>query len=276
MQFLSLIRGRAVEDWVSDQVQILMDRAMRAQNPIPHGNDIHWTELETAFDAAYTDTAKQQNAHVALQQLQMRKDDLDAYIATFKHLASKAGYALTEAGTVHLFALGLKPALLDAVLLRDTQPTTFTQWAEAARTELQKFVHRQTFKNPSVTKYQWVKPQRPVDRRHPNDIPTPMEVDQPVFTQVRRTTQTSRGTQVRRAYTEADKNRLRAEGRCFFCENQGHMSHQCPKKKGQHIQSSPQYKPKPPWQTNNRNQGFQKKPFGQQKPHTQGYRKYNN
>jgi hypothetical protein len=54
------------------------------------------------------------------------------------------------------------------------------------------------------------------------------------------------------------------------------MSNQCPKKKGQHIQSSPQYKPKPPWQTNNRNQGFQKKPFGQQKPRTQGYRKYNN
>jgi hypothetical protein len=32
-----------------------MDRAMRAQNPIPHGNDVHWTELEAAFDAAYTD-----------------------------------------------------------------------------------------------------------------------------------------------------------------------------------------------------------------------------
>jgi hypothetical protein len=54
------------------------------------------------------------------------------------------------------------------------------------------------------------------------------------------------------------------------------MSHQCPKKKGQQIQPSPQYKPKPQWQNNNRNQGFQKKPFGQQKPRTQGYRKYNN
>jgi hypothetical protein len=185
MQFLSLIRGRAVEDWVSDQVQILMDRATRAQNPIAHGENIHWTELETAFNAAFTDTAKQQNAHVALQQLQMRKDDLDAYIATFKHLASKAGYALTEARTVHLFTLGLKPSLLDAVLLRDTQPTTFTQWAEAARTELQKFVHRQTFKNPSFSKYQWVRPQHHADQHHPNDIPIPMDVDQPVFTQVR-------------------------------------------------------------------------------------------
>jgi hypothetical protein len=33
-------------------------------------------------------------------------------------------------------------------------------------------------------------------RRHPNDETVPMDIDQPVF------------TEVRRAYTEADKNRL--------------------------------------------------------------------
>jgi hypothetical protein len=159
MQFLSLIRGPVVKDWVSDQVQILMDRATQAQNPITHREAVHWTELEITFNATFTDTAKQQNAHVALQQLQMKKDDLDAYIATFKHLASRAGYALTEAGTIHLFALGLKLALLDAILHRDTQPTTFNQWTEAARIKLQKFVCRQTFKNPPFLKYQWVKPQ---------------------------------------------------------------------------------------------------------------------
>ena len=276
MQFLSLIRGPRVDDWVGDQLQTLTDRATRAANPIAHGEPVHWTELMTAFDAAFTDTAKQQNAHIALQQLQMRKDDLDGYVATFKHLASRAGYPLTEAGTVHLFALGLKPGLLDAILYRDTQPTTFDQWVTAARTETQKFVHRQSFKNPGMMKYQWVKPSQPTDRRHPNDIPTPMDVDQPIFTQVRRIQQAPKGAQVRRAYTEADKNRLRAEGRCFFCENQGHMSNACPKKKSQNNQSSPQYKPKPHWQTNNRNQGFQKKPFGQPPPRTQGYRKYNN
>ena len=71
MQFLSLIRGPLVDDWVSDQVEILTDRANRNNNPIPRNNGTHWTELETAFDAAFTDTAKQQNAHAALQQLTM-------------------------------------------------------------------------------------------------------------------------------------------------------------------------------------------------------------
>jgi hypothetical protein len=82
----------------------------------------------------------------------MRKDNLDGYIAMFKHLATRAGYLLTEAGTVHLFALSLKPDLLESVLKRDTQPITFDQWTEAAKIELQKFVRRQTFKNLSFSK----------------------------------------------------------------------------------------------------------------------------
>jgi hypothetical protein len=30
--------------------------------------------------------------------------------------------------------------------------------------------------------------------------------------------------------SEAERKRLQAEGRCFFCKAQGHMSRQCPKK----------------------------------------------
>ena len=31
--------------------------------------------------------------------------------------------------------------------------------------------------------------------------------------------------------TEAEKKKLRAEGRCFHCKNQGHISRYCPKKR---------------------------------------------
>ena len=163
MQFLSLIRGPLVDDWGTDQVEILTDRATRNNNPIPRNNGTHWTELETASDAAFTDMAKQQNAHAALQQLTMRGDELDSYISMFKHLASRAGYALTEAGTVHLFALGLKSKLMDTVLHRDTQPTTFDEWVTAAKTELQKYKCRLAFKNPASVKYQWARPYHPID-----------------------------------------------------------------------------------------------------------------
>ena len=153
MQFLSLIRGPLVDDWVSNQVETLTDRAIRNNNPILSNNDVHWTELQTAFNAAFTDTAKQQNTHAALQQLTMRGDELDSYISMFKHLASHAGYALTEAGTIHLFALGLKSKLMDAVLHRDNQPNTFDEWVTAAKAKLQKYKCRLAFKNPASVKY---------------------------------------------------------------------------------------------------------------------------
>ena len=83
-------------------------------------------------------------------------------------------------------------------------------------------------------------------------------------------------TKVRRAYTEEDKNRFRKEGRCFNCDQRGHMAHECPKKKqqsGQFNQSGsykPQYnqsriKPKPM---------FKRKPF-RSKPMGQGFKKKN-
>ena len=46
----------------------------------------------------------------------MRGDDLDAYATTFKHLAKVAGYDLANLGTVHLFAMGLKAGLRNAIL----------------------------------------------------------------------------------------------------------------------------------------------------------------
>jgi hypothetical protein len=44
--------------------------------------------------------------------------------------------------------------------------------------------------------------------------------------------------------SEPERKRLQAEGRCFFCKNQGHMARQCPKKgrprtEGQHPRPRP-------------------------------------
>jgi hypothetical protein len=101
-----------------------------------------------------------------------------------------------------------------------------------------------------------------------------MNVDLPVF------------TQVRRAYTEAQKDQYKKEGRCFECNKQGHMARECPNKKTQAFKWP--YQPDQQFWSNQRPpfQGdscFKKKPFGQynqQKPfnqlkRTQGFRKYN-
>src|SRR6266566_8856576 len=96
---LSLIRGPLVNDWVFDQIQILRNRHSRAVDPVGKDQAEHWNEFITAFNTAFVDSTKAQQAHIALQQLNMRGDNLDSYATTFKQLAKVAGYDLTNLGT---------------------------------------------------------------------------------------------------------------------------------------------------------------------------------
>ena len=73
-------------------------------------------------------------------------------------------------------------------------------------------------------------------RHHPNDETVPMDVDPPVFTQINRA-----HSQVNKAYTDEDKRKHRAEGRCFNCSRIGHMARECPAKKTPTSQFRPTY-----------------------------------
>jgi hypothetical protein len=50
----------------------------------------------------------------------MKGDDLDMYIATFQHLAVKAGFARDAAATVDKFAKRLNPKLLSDIFDKET------------------------------------------------------------------------------------------------------------------------------------------------------------
>jgi Zinc knuckle len=45
--------------------------------------------------------------------------------------------------------------------------------------------------------------------------------------------------------SEAERKKLQAEGRCFFCKAQGHMSRQCPKKGGRTGNTQNSVRPRP-------------------------------
>jgi len=215
---LSLMRGDNIKDWVRDQVTALNDRL----NTHARDEEEHWTQFLTAFNRTFTDTAAQATAYHKLQDLKMNKDDLDSYIATFNHLATRAGFSRDAAATVDKFARGLKYDLLEKILSRDTPPDTMDGWIDAARTEQRKYARKQAMLHPGKKWFQWQTPQqngRP--RRHPNDQTAPMDVDPPVF------------TQIYKAYTEEDKRRHRDQGRCFNCSRRGHMARECPFKKTQ-------------------------------------------
>jgi hypothetical protein len=61
------------------------------------------------------------------------KDELvDDYITTFNSLAVKAGWELTNEGTINAFHSGLRPGTLNAIMNRDVWPKTMNQWQQVA------------------------------------------------------------------------------------------------------------------------------------------------
>jgi Retrotransposon gag protein len=66
-----------------------------------------WTEFKTAFTSAFTDTTKKEDAYQKLKNLKMKNELVDDYITAFNSLAAKAGWELSNAGTIDAFHSGL-------------------------------------------------------------------------------------------------------------------------------------------------------------------------
>jgi len=240
MYALSLIRGPNIDDWVNDQVLSIRESTTRVQNPLDRIDPQIWNDFNTAFTNAYTDTAKKQTTYQKLMALKMFKDDLDSYISTFNNLCKQANYDCAAEGTMHIFAQGLKPSLLQAILYgQGAIPNTIIQWEDTARDEMKKHAYRQTMLNLGQAHFKWQFTQSNGNGCHrnkyvhPNDRTVPMDVDPPVF------------TQVNRAYTDDDKRKHCSEGRCFNCSRIGHISKECPMHKSQTFQFKQSNQPRP-------------------------------
>jgi hypothetical protein len=116
--------------------------------------------------------------------------------------------------------------------------------------------------NPHKAQYKWQfersNNQRFRSRRHPNDETVPMDVDPPIF------------TQVNRAYTEEDKKKHRAEGRCFHCSRIGHMARECPMRKTSASQFRPTYQSSKPQSSKQQNWRTTTRKFNQPRKRTFG------
>jgi Retrotransposon gag protein len=120
---LSLIRGPKVDNWVDEQLNEL-ELKIRTT---PWNNKTLWTEFKTTFTDAFTDTAKKEDAYQKLKHLKMKDELVNNYITAFNSLAMKAGWELSNEGTINAFHSGLCPGTLNAIMNRDVWPKTMTQ-----------------------------------------------------------------------------------------------------------------------------------------------------
>jgi Retrotransposon gag protein/Zinc knuckle len=202
---------------------------------MPRSDETLWMEFEAAFTTAFTDTAKKEDAYQKLKHLKMKDKLVDDYITAFKSLASKAGWELNNAGTIDAFRSGLRPGT--AIMNRDVWPETMPQWQQAARDEMHKYLAKKAILSfwPQMgnqgslgTRNQWQRHfgQHGQGGSSSSRDPNAMDVD---------------AISTRHALGEEEKRKLMAEGRCFFCKQQGHMSRNCPKKPSrQNAPSNPQ------------------------------------
>jgi Retrotransposon gag protein/Zinc knuckle len=185
-----------------------------------------WTDFETAFADAFTDTAKWEDAYQKLKHLKMKDELVDDYITTFNSLAAKAGWELTNEGTIDMFHSGLQPGTLNAIMNRDIWPKTMSQWQQAAWDELRKYLAKKAIlsfrpqnnnQGNLGTRTQWQRcfGQRGQGGSSSSHDPNAMDVD---------------AINTQNPLSDEEKWWLMAEGWCFFCKQQGHMSRNCPKK----------------------------------------------
>jgi Retrotransposon gag protein len=100
---LSLIRGPKVDDWVDKQLNDLEVKICST----PQSDETLWTKFEQAFTDAFTNTAKKEDAYQKLKHLKMKDELVDDYITAFNSLAAKAGWELSNEGTIDAFRSGL-------------------------------------------------------------------------------------------------------------------------------------------------------------------------
>ena len=149
MTALLYIRGPIVNDWVKDKVAETREKVNRAMNPINKADEVLWTDFLPSFKAAYTDIAIKQNSYKKMIDLQMKGDQIDDYVARFKHLARKAGFPLDQVGTMDIFIKKIPKDLLTRIIERDNnfnpETTTFDEWVAQAQ-----YVIKKTIRNTNI------------------------------------------------------------------------------------------------------------------------------
>ena len=193
-----------------------------------------WSEFETAFLAAWTDTSKKQNVYDQLMRLTMNGWDVDTYIATFDRLTLAAGWDSNSEGTIAKFHEGLSKGVHSKALDRDHIPRTIDEWKAAAQTEVARAKEKynagltgnQRRNSPKSGIYQNTQATPRPQSNSNNSGVVPMEVDN-----------ATGGTNFKKL-TPEERAQLAKEGRCFRCRLQGHMARDCPKNANRNANSN--------------------------------------
>jgi hypothetical protein len=182
----------------------------------------HWSDFKRSFQNTYMDLAKSINTEKDLKELHMKEGNIDTYIATFKKLAKLASYNEREHSLMSIFKKGLPNGLaLHIIQNSSIILETLKGWMTEARQQQLRYLQSHEFTRKALSPHLLALQKKLSVRNNNNQRhhPDAMDVDSGNITQFT-------------WLTDAKRETLKAQGACFRCCKQGHMSRQCPLKQG--------------------------------------------
>ncbi|SRR5258708_3984003 len=193
---LTYIRGPNVDAWVSQQFNVLSAKVFGDVNHTQTHTDTDealWDDFITEFKRAYGETSWE--VFAKLETLRMTRDDIEMYIATFENLLQRAECKREGVPMVHYFRQGLPTNLERSIVKRQTILNTLDEWQLSARKEVER---------------------RALMKAHH-------------LGSERGDTEAAQTVAIRLSQmSEEERARLMTEGRCFECNEKGHLAQDCP------------------------------------------------
>ena len=235
---LSYMEGAMIEDWVSQQLDEMLIKVQGNQEVNPPIPSMHldtderlWTDFVSDFKRAFTDMASADQTYAELTKLVMNGDEVDEHIIKFEHLMKKAGWERSSQGSLELFKQGLRVDFHWEILQKDSIPRTLDEWQEAARGEVRRRISIVASLGPRGCEFLSIQMNR---RREPLGNPhtrRPRRGPDAIDTGVLTVGDGGRTGWRERGLSENERKKRRIEGRCFFCNRQGHFCKDCPLRK---------------------------------------------
>jgi hypothetical protein len=218
---LSFMTEGQAEAWAGQFVETEM--AKNVSGTLALGT---YSNFHQALVNAFSEYDSPGEALDQMKNLRMKSEDsIEEHIAKFKTMLTISKLDETSAAIIDLFRETLTVPLQRRILTLETPPTTLKDWYDWATKldynwrKMQKIIGRSNQGNkgtPPAKKFYF---QKKDEKKDPNA----MQVD---------------------AMTVDKRTKLMKEGRCFTCEDQGHISKDCPKKKKKEEEPKKKTNPK--------------------------------
>ena len=210
---LSYMKGPKILYWVSDRSSDIRRKMMNAIQSIGHKDEDVWEDFVKDFKTTFTDPFRQQIAAEKFMALTMEGDDLEGYIATFGGLVSDAEWGRDDPVMMGQFYKGLGRRLGGAILSRhESVRANIDQLMNAAREERSLSTLLDLMGRSRNPRHQDDSHSGQTGNRQNDDIASS---DGDMFPLKR--------------LTAKDREKMKAEGRCFRCREKGHVAYDCPK-----------------------------------------------